>query len=213
MSTRLSGPERRETILEAAMCLFAEKGFHGVSIDEISRTVNVSPAILYRHFESKKDLYNTVVNEFSSKRESYVDTVVNHGTSFEDVLQGMTQTFIQSIAENPDMLRIEMQSLLEGNTATNKFFNNRWKSFTDYIEFSLNERLPYDLPNREVTILSASLMFQGMIREVLIQKLLQPEDRLIDLSLKELSNELVALFLKTIGINKSRISRKAVIRQ
>lgn len=213
MSARLSGPARKATILDAAKSLFAEKGFHGVSIDEISRVVHVSPAILYRHFDSKQDLYDAVISEFSTQRESYVDTVINHGTSFEDILLGMTQTFIQSIADNPDILRIEMQSLLEGNSATSDFFKNRWKSFTDYIEFSLNERLPYDLPNREITILSSALMYQGMIREVLIQKFLQPEDRLIDLNLKELSGELVTLFLKSIGINKSRLSRKAVISQ
>ena len=213
MSGRLSGPERRETIIDAAKSLFAEKGFHGVSIDEISRAVKVSPAILYRHFESKQALYDTVLDTCSSKRESYVDTVINHGTSFEDVLQGMTQTYIKSIADNHDQLRIEMQSLLDGSSATSAFFKNRWKSFTDYIEFSLNERLPYDLPNREITILSAGLMYQGMIREAMIQKFLQPEDRLIDVNLHELSNELVNLFLKAIGINKSRFSRKAVISQ
>ena len=213
MSTRLSGPNRRKSILEAARRLFSDNGFHGVSIADISREVNVSPAILYRHFDSKQAIYDAVVEELSSKRESYVDTVINHGTSFEDVLQGMTRTYIRSIADNPDILRIEMQSLLDGSSATNAFFNNRWKSFTDYIEFSLNERLPYDLPNREITILSASLMYQGMIREILIQKFLQPVDRLIDVDLEELSSELVAMFLKTIGINKSKLSRKAVISQ
>ena len=54
-------------------------------------------------------------------------------------------------------------------------------------------------------------MFQGMVREALIQKCLQPQDRLIDLSLHELSNELVALFLRSIGINKTHLSRKATI--
>lgn len=213
MSTRLSGSERRETILQAAKGLFADKGFHGVSIDDIARAVDVSPAILYRHFKSKQEIYDTVITELSHTRESYVDTVINRGTSFEDILQGMTQTYINSIAEDPDMLRIEMQSLLEGNPATGDFFKNRWKSFTDYIEFSLNERLPYDMPNREITILSAALMYQGMLRETLVQKFLQPEDRLIDVNLQELSHELVTLFLKAIGIQKSRISRKAVISQ
>ena len=211
MGARLSGPDRRKTILEVAQRLFSEKGFHGVSIDEISREVDVSPAILYRHFNSKQHIYDAVVEELSSKRESYLDTVINHSASFEEVLQGMTQTYIQSVADNPDILRIEMQSLLDGSPATNEFFHNRWKSFTDYIEFSLNQRLPYDLPNREITILSAGLMFQGMIREILIQKFLQPIDRLVDVDLQELSHELVTLFLKTIGIYKTKLSLKAVI--
>jgi AcrR family transcriptional regulator len=211
LSNRLSGPERRESILSAAQGLFASKGFHGVSIDEIARAVNVSPAILYRHFDSKQALYAAVLEKFSCQRQSYVDTIVNSGTRFEDALAGMTQVYISNIAENPDILKIELHSLLEGNPATLDFFQNRWKSFTDYIEFGLNEYLPYDIPNREKTILSAGLMFQGMVREALIQKCLQPKDRLVDLSLYELSNELVALFLRSIGINKTHLSRKATI--
>ena len=211
MSNRLSGPERRETIISAAQGLFASKGLHGVSVDEIARAVNVSPAILYRHFDSKQALYDAVLEKFSHQRQSYVDTIVNHGTSFEDALAGMTQVYITYIEENPDILRIELHSLLEGNPATHAFFQNRWKSFTDYIEFGLNEYLPYDVPNREKTILSAGLMFQGMVREALIQKCLQPYDRLIDLSLYEISHELVSLFLRSIGINKTQLSRKARI--
>jgi AcrR family transcriptional regulator len=211
LNHRLSGPERRETILSAAQGLFASKGFHGVSIDEIARTVNVSPAILYRHFDSKQSLYNTVLEKFACQRQSYVDTIVNHGTNFEDALAGMTHVYINNIAENPDILKIELYSLLEGNPVTLEFFQNRWKSFSDYIEFGLNEYLPYDVPNREKIILSAGLMFQGMVRETLIQKCLQPTDRLIDISLHELSHEMVTLFLHSIGINKARISRKATI--
>jgi AcrR family transcriptional regulator len=211
VSVRLPGPERKDSILNAAQRLFSEKGYHGVSIDEIAREVDVSPAILYRHFKSKQVLYGAVLQAMSAKRESYVQTVINSGTSFEDVLTGMTQVYINSITENPDLLRIEMQSLLDRNPATSDFFKNRWKSFTDYIEFSLNERLPYELPNREITILTAGLMFQGMLREALLQKYLQPEDRLEDVSLYELSNELVRLFLRAVGIEKSHLSRRAVI--
>ena len=211
MNHRLSGPERKESILSAAQGLFASKGLHGVSVDEIARAVNVSPAILYRHFDSKQTLYAAVLEKFSGQRQSYVDTIVKHGTSFEDALAGMTQVYIENIAQNPDILRIELHSLLEGNPATLAFFQNRWKSFTDYIEFGLNETLPYDIPHREITILSAGLMFQGMVRETLIQKCLQPQDRLVDVSLHELSSELVTLFLRSIGINKTQLSRKATI--
>lgn len=204
MSTRLPGPERRLLILKESQRLFAEKGFHGVSIDEIARAVNVSPAILYRHFESKQALYDAVLRELSSQRESYVEAVINSGAGFEEVLVSMTEVFIHSIDENPNLLRIEMQSLLDGNPANSEFFENRWKSFTDYINFSLNELLSYDIEDREIKILTASLMFQGMVREALLQKYLQPQDRLIDVSLNELSRELVTLFVRAVGIDRPR---------
>jgi len=208
MNTRLSGPERRQSILKEAQQLFAEKGFHGVSIDEIARAVNVSPAILYRHFDSKQALYDAVLHELSSQRESYVEAVVNSDATFEEVLIGMTKVFIHSIDDNPNLLRIEMQSMLNGDPATTEFFENRWKSFTDYINFGLNERLAYSVTDREITILSASLMFQGIVREALLQKYLQPQDRLVDISLDELTRELVSLFLKAIGIHELELAQK-----
>ena len=208
MNTRLPGPERRQSILKEAQQLFAEKGFHGVSIDEIARAVNVSPAILYRHFDSKQALYDAVLHELSSQRESYVDAVVNSNATFEEVLIGMTKVFIHSIDDNPNLLRIEMQSMLNGDPATTEFFENRWKSFTDFINFGLNERLAYNVADREITILSASLMFQGMVREALLQKYLQPQDRLVDISLDELTRELVSLFLRAIDIHAFELAPK-----
>jgi AcrR family transcriptional regulator len=200
MGSRLSGPERRASILSASQRLFADKGFHGVSVDDIADAVEVSPAILYRHFDSKQALYDTVLQGLSHQRESYVATVVNNNSSFEDVLSGMTQVYINSVAENPDLLRIEMQSMLDGNPVTSKFFDNRWKSFSDYIGFSLNERLPKDTANRENVILTAGLMFQGMLREALLQKFMQPQDRLQSISLEELGRELVKIFIQAMGI-------------
>lgn len=46
-------PSRREQILAAAADLFARRGFHGVSIDEIGAAVGISGPALYRHFAGK----------------------------------------------------------------------------------------------------------------------------------------------------------------
>jgi len=45
--------ERREQILDVAARLFAERGFHGVSVGDIGRAVGVSGPALYKHFDSK----------------------------------------------------------------------------------------------------------------------------------------------------------------
>ncbi|MFF3326174.1 TetR/AcrR family transcriptional regulator [Streptomyces sp. NPDC002889] len=53
MSTRTSAPTRREQILREAARLFAERGFHGVGVDEIGAAVGISGPGLYRHFAGK----------------------------------------------------------------------------------------------------------------------------------------------------------------
>ncbi|MFI5985774.1 TetR/AcrR family transcriptional regulator [Streptomyces sp. NPDC051555] len=54
MSTRAAAPTRREQILNEAARLFAERGFHGVGVDEIGAAVGISGPGLYRHFAGKE---------------------------------------------------------------------------------------------------------------------------------------------------------------
>lgn len=201
MTKRLSAEKRRESIIEVAKRLFAQQGFHGVTIDEIVNAVGVSPSILYRHFKSKEELYAAVLHEFSCTRESYVETVVNEDTSFEYMLRGMTRVFVTSIVNQPDLLKMEMHSLLEGSDASSEFFLNRWKSFTDYIEYNLTELMAQG-KIAGINVKAAALMYQGMIREVLLLKCLQPNERFSDTSIETLVDELITLFMKTINFKK-----------
>lgn len=201
MVKRLSADQRRESIIEVAKRLFAQKGFHGVSIDEIVKQVGVSPAILYRHFKSKEELYEAVLHEYSCTRESYVETIVGDDITFEKVLRGMTRVFVTSIINQPELLKMEMHSLLEGNEASMEFFLNRWKSFADYIEYNLAE-LHSQGKIEPINVKAASLLYQGMIRELLLLKCLQTTDRFSEYSVDQLVNELVELFMRIVTFKK-----------
>ncbi|MFV1985397.1 MAG: TetR/AcrR family transcriptional regulator, partial [Thiohalomonadales bacterium] len=47
MTKRLKPAERRASILAVSKVLFADSGYHGVSVDEIAKRLGVSPAVLY----------------------------------------------------------------------------------------------------------------------------------------------------------------------
>jgi len=51
-----SNGTRREEILDAAAVLFASRGFHGASIDDLGAAVGLSGPAIYRHFSGKEDL-------------------------------------------------------------------------------------------------------------------------------------------------------------
>src|ERR1700733_9448601 len=53
-AVRASSKLRREEILAAAAALFARRGFHGVTIDDIGAAVGMSGPGLYRHFSNKE---------------------------------------------------------------------------------------------------------------------------------------------------------------
>lgn len=198
MAKRLKASERRATILAVAKVLFADKGYHGVSVDEIARRLGVSPAILYRHFASKEALYEAVLNEMAQRRESYVVVVVQSDGSFNEVLRHITRIYVDSVADDPDYLRMEMQSALEGNRATQQFFENRWRPMLDYIEYTIRDlSLLHNIQDTRPRV--ASMMFQGMLREALYAKCITKSGRYQRLELNELVDTLIDLFFSALG--------------
>jgi AcrR family transcriptional regulator len=67
---RLSATARRQQLLDVARRLFADLGFHGVSMDHLAETAGVSKPVLYQHFPSKRDLYVALVNDATDELES-----------------------------------------------------------------------------------------------------------------------------------------------
>ena len=58
---RLSAEDRRAAILDAALEIFARRGYNGASIDEIAQAAGISKALIYEHFPSKKDLHGSLL--------------------------------------------------------------------------------------------------------------------------------------------------------
>ena len=54
---RLSAEQRRAAVLECACGIFSKGSYRGTTTAEIARRAGVTEPILYRHFQSKRDLY------------------------------------------------------------------------------------------------------------------------------------------------------------
>jgi len=76
MRQRLTAQARRELIEQAASQLFAERGYHGASIDEIARRSGVSPPVVYDHFDSKLALHRHLVDRhYAELRQVWRDNL------------------------------------------------------------------------------------------------------------------------------------------
>jgi AcrR family transcriptional regulator len=69
---RLPRAERREQILEAATRAFAQNGFSATGLDDIAAEAGVTRVLLYRHFDSKTDLYRAALDQFCSVLSDHV---------------------------------------------------------------------------------------------------------------------------------------------
>jgi AcrR family transcriptional regulator len=75
----LSRDERHASILRGAAAAFARGGYAGTSMDDVAAAVGVTRLIVYRHFESKEDLYRAVLQRvFDRHAELFVAGVQAH---------------------------------------------------------------------------------------------------------------------------------------
>jgi AcrR family transcriptional regulator len=95
---RLRRPQRRDQILAAATRAFARFGFTATSLDDIATEAHVSRVILYRHFESKTNLYRAVLD----RAYAHLYAAVGVGEYTSDTIPAL----ISAAAEDPDGFRL-----------------------------------------------------------------------------------------------------------
>lgn len=93
---RLPRAERREQILAAATEAFARSGFAATGLDDIAAEAGVTRVILYRHFDSKTDLYQAVLDRMCARLEAHVKEPVGGFT--EASIDGLLAAAVESPA-------------------------------------------------------------------------------------------------------------------
>lgn len=81
---------RREEILDAASALFAERGYHGASLRDISRRVGISHPGMLHHFNSKEVLLGAVIDRLEAHAQGLLDSV--------EAIQSSPTTLVAALA-------------------------------------------------------------------------------------------------------------------
>jgi AcrR family transcriptional regulator len=106
---RKSKEERREEILDAAQAVFAAKGLHGASTEEIARLAGISQPYVFRLFGTKKELYKVVVARcFRMTLEEFQRAA--EGKRGDEALQAIGEAYAQLLDADRTYLRGQMQS-------------------------------------------------------------------------------------------------------
>ncbi|MFG1699403.1 TetR/AcrR family transcriptional regulator [Nonomuraea sp. NPDC049309] len=109
-STR-SRRNRRAEILEAAAELFAARGFHGVSIEDIGAAVGVSGPALYRHFDGKDALLSEMLLDVSSRLRESAVAVATSSPDPRQTLDALLDVQITFALEQPALITVHDREL------------------------------------------------------------------------------------------------------
>lgn len=101
----MTGPQRREQLLDVGRRLFAEKGFEGTSVEEIASRAEVSKPVVYEHFGGKEGLYAVVVDREIRLLLDEISSALSGGSS-RTLVEQAAMALLGYIEDSADGFRI-----------------------------------------------------------------------------------------------------------
>lgn len=116
--------ETRERILETAIGLFSTKGYLGSSTREIARQAGVAEVTIFRHFNSKEQLLEEVINHFSfiPAFKGILPKVIE--MPYEEALHEIATLFFDVLIQLKDWVRIVQAELQRSPDKLVKVFHS-----------------------------------------------------------------------------------------
>lgn len=113
-ASRLPAGERRASIEEAAARLFARHGYARTTVEQIVAAAGVSKPILYRHFESKRELYRRLLERRRDELAiAPIERLLEAEGPLEDRLAAMLDTWFEHVEQHPDSSRLLFEDITD----------------------------------------------------------------------------------------------------
>jgi AcrR family transcriptional regulator len=114
---RLSAPDRRAAILDAALEVFSRRGYHAASIDEIAQEAGISKALIYEHFPSKKDLHASLLERHVQEIFERLAESAAGPDPGEVRLRAGVDAFLEWVETHPHAFRLLFRDTFEADVA------------------------------------------------------------------------------------------------
>ncbi len=130
--------ERRVQILEALATMLEKPGAERITTSALAATLDVSEAALYRHFASKAQMFEGLIEFIEQSVFTLVNQITEHETDYATRTRMLVAMVLHFAEKNPGMTRVMVGDAL---VFENERLQERMNQFFDKIESSLKQSL------------------------------------------------------------------------
>jgi TetR/AcrR family transcriptional regulator, fatty acid metabolism regulator protein len=103
--------DKRRTILDAAVRVFARSGYHGARVGDIAREAGVAHGLLYHYFSSKEQVLHTVFRESWSQLIERLRAVEASEEPADDKIRGIAKIVLRTWRNAPDLVTVMVREV------------------------------------------------------------------------------------------------------
>ncbi|MDI6891530.1 MAG: TetR/AcrR family transcriptional regulator [Actinomycetota bacterium] len=130
--------DKRRTIMEAALRVIANKGFHGATTSKIAKLAGVAEGTIYNYFENKEDLIISLFEETWRKLTERAETRISNLEHPNDKLEAIFDEVMGLFEKNPHLIEVFLIEIKPGSLFYEKKVQSLL-SFLDLIEGIIRE--------------------------------------------------------------------------
>jgi AcrR family transcriptional regulator len=204
-AARIDKKAKQEKILNAALSVFAKKGFNGALIDDIAKEANIAKGTMYQYFKSKDALFFESMQWFYLSILESMDGKIDHEHDRASrQLEKLFEYTMGVAEETKDLFPLMMEFWAASTTGTNqKYFKKFFKGIYHQYRKQIAQILQYGIDTgefrRDINVDAISSALVGVIDGLFLQDWF---DKKFDMQMT--SREFIDVIIKGISKKKGR---------
>lgn len=97
---------KRSRIVDAAIRVFADRGFHRATVAEVAREANVADGTIYLYFKNKDDLLATLFEERMAELNELMSTELEKVEGSLEQIRAFVRTHLRMVRERPELAQV-----------------------------------------------------------------------------------------------------------
>jgi len=169
---RISRIDKRQRILEAAISVFANKGYSNATIADVAKKAKIASGTVYLYFQNKDDLLVKCMHELMDSKLTEIKAEIENSPSAREAIYLFFVKHIELFTKNPDFARFMVVEIRQSAE-----FYERYPSFNplnEYIEYvqALAEKAVLEKSMKDLDPRALALLIIGAMDLTLTQWLI-----------------------------------------
>ncbi len=186
--------EKEDLILEAALKVIKEKGFHGARMADIARKAGISYGLIYHYFKNKEAIFDAIIKRWWKGLFRSMEAMEENG-DIRSRLLNIIYYFLNAYKEQPDLVNIFITEISRSTVNLNEERLGYFKRFMELTDRIMQDGIDCAYLRQDIKARYLTYIFLGAL-ETFVSAMVLVSQRLEDDSLKHrIASSILEVFL------------------
>jgi AcrR family transcriptional regulator len=197
----VESPEKTALILDAAVKVFADKGYYGARVSDIAQEAGIAYGLVYHYFKNKEDLLISIFRTRWSQFDQAVRKIMEEKDDPRQMIHSIVTFLFHSYKNNPKMIEV---MILDVAKSTRFFSGENIKQFTDL--FSLISDIvlrgqEQGIFKKDLDAKLAAYCLYGSVERIMLRWILEDKKGITDQEARSATEMVTSIILSGLEQN------------